>query len=316
MVLLLLCTASCSYKKEKPEDGALTKIQVNLKQYDMVSFYDIFDDVDIINLETTENSLIKNITKIRVLNDTIFLLDHSHNGRLLMFDTQGKFIKKVGEQGGVPNEYIDLADFLVDVKNHRLFLLSGVGNCMFEYSLDGYFNRKIKLPLLESGAYGEMTLVNDDTLAFWTSHIYHIKYYSISQNKILNEGFHDTEKDVFSEYIFPADNYYCGALTNTVYSFNNGEFQTSFSWDFGKDNNKAIKLPNFNDRKTIIEFGEKVFNSEIVNYVIILQGINSNYYYAQLCIKKETYNLFYDRKNQKTLYFKKTTEGAMMHPIF
>lgn len=73
-----------------------------------------FEDVKYIVLETNENCLIGQIKKIKFRRNNIFIYDREISNSLFMFDMNGKFIRKIGNRGKGPNEYITMEDFDLD----------------------------------------------------------------------------------------------------------------------------------------------------------------------------------------------------------
>ena len=117
---------------------------------------EIAEEVDMVKLETTENSLIKEIRDVEILNDHYFIY-HDVYSEVLMFDLNGQFIKKVGQIGRGPGEYIALTQIVVDNENRRL-LINTRGIMIFDHN--GIFVEHIKL---EKGSPTSM-LVRDKQL--------------------------------------------------------------------------------------------------------------------------------------------------------
>jgi hypothetical protein len=174
-----------------------------LEQLNTISFYDIFETIEIISLETKDESLIKEITKVRIFDDYIYIYDRSYSGRLIVYDSNGNYIRKIGIKGEGPDDYIDISDFSLDEKSKKIIILSSIANCLIEYTFEGNFIRKVKLPQIENGTYSKMTIINKDTIAFWTSkeNAYYLKYYSINSDVIVNEEFVEERKDIFCQYV-------------------------------------------------------------------------------------------------------------------
>ena len=110
------------------------------------SFYDNVSEYGILQLETTEESLLSNILKIRVYNDRIFILSGLSDSRLLAFDKDGKFITEVGRRGRGPAEYVKLHNFEIDPTGGELLLLDKAGKKILIHGLDGAFRREVEIP--------------------------------------------------------------------------------------------------------------------------------------------------------------------------
>jgi hypothetical protein len=102
--------------KTMPQNGSAETIaipDIDDKEY-CISAHELFDTISIVPLETTEQSIIGVVTKIKILNDTIFVLDNMKAKSLTMFTMKGKFIRKIGNIGNGPGEYVEPTDFFVD----------------------------------------------------------------------------------------------------------------------------------------------------------------------------------------------------------
>jgi hypothetical protein len=74
----------------------------------------IIDKYKYIRLESNNESLIGEITKIRTYNDKIIILDKRFAKAVFIFDTTGKFIDKINKQGKGPGEFVSIFDFDID----------------------------------------------------------------------------------------------------------------------------------------------------------------------------------------------------------
>ncbi len=92
-----------------------------------------------IPLETNDESLITGIRKIAKSDDYIFILDTL--GTLNVFNTQGKFLRKIGQRGQGPGEYTVLTDFAVDTKNKTVYINSV--DRLLSYDFEGNFKRDV-----------------------------------------------------------------------------------------------------------------------------------------------------------------------------
>ena len=134
LVCLVLVSCSSSTKKEDPKAA---KECTELIRNEMVFVVDIdntpkekalylsdyFKNVQSIALEDVENGLIGKISKLIVLNESIFILDSSIAHCLFVFNREGKFIRKIGRIGKGPGEYSNLSDFTIDLDHNIIYVL-------------------------------------------------------------------------------------------------------------------------------------------------------------------------------------------------
>lgn len=164
-----------------PSDNAVEYVDVNgdkipkilvekIQKRTEIKFTDWFEDIRLIQLETTENSLI-GFTMRKYVGEEYIVISTAGHG-ILLFNADGKFIRTIAPHGGGPGEVIDAnRNIFIDEKNHKL------------YSTDGQIHRdkalcvdiksgEIKyIPYLNTG--GEFSvrdlIVIDDTLMYCTT---------------------------------------------------------------------------------------------------------------------------------------------------
>jgi len=101
----------------------------------------IVDNFSFVELETNDNSLLQAVDKVIIKDDLIFVLDKDGNNQVLVFDINGKYIRKIGNIGAGPGEYQNVSDFCID--NNLIYILSDLS--LYVYNHDGIFLEKIKL---------------------------------------------------------------------------------------------------------------------------------------------------------------------------
>ena len=309
-LILCFCLISCEDKVENK-----TILSVDLEDITNPSIYDLFANIDIISLETTNESLIKDISKVKYYKGKYYILDRPLY-RILIFDDKGRYVNKIDNRGDGPNQYIDISDFDINKNTDQIVLLSAVSNSLSYYKIGGCFVNKIKLSKFGL-AYKSLQYINNDTIAFWTLYYENrMKYYSVKKDKIVYEDFPEERKDVFCRNEFQMKGFLCRGLSNTVYSLKNGKTEKSYTWDFGENNDLSdLSIPIKSDYKAIVKFGTDVYSSAIVNYVFNIHGQNDQYIYTNLIVKNKGINIFYDKKNNRSHVFNKTKEGATVYPI-
>ena len=312
MISIFFFLSCTGWKDKKNMESDI--ITVNLDERDEISTKDLFSEIQLIPLETTPESLIRNITQIKFFEDRYYIHDYSRS-QIFVFDREGHF---QFEKGNGPGEYLNLTDFAIDTTRRNLVVLCAVSNALFFYDLGGKFIEKKKLPEI-AGAYNSLQFQNKDTIAFFTYDYDHrLKFYSLSRNEILDEYFPEDIKDVFCRGVFPFPHAFRRSLTNTIYSLSGATFTELYRWDFGDLNNDIEKLefhPNMS-KQEIIQYAKDVYSSKSVNYIIDSQGQNSRYRYAMVVRQNKYIQLFYNRKNHDLLQFERTKEGLQLYPIY
>jgi len=83
----------------------------------------LYKGIRTILLETNDSCLVGEINKMQVYDQFIFILDNSIAKSLLVFDREGRFIRKIGRVGGGPGEYVEPTDFTLDTENRTIYVL-------------------------------------------------------------------------------------------------------------------------------------------------------------------------------------------------
>lgn len=292
-----------------------TKIIVDLDMRDEPLSSLFFSKMQLIPLETTSESLIREISKMVVFENRLYVWDYTL-ATIFVFDESGHYLYKLAKKGHGPGEYIDLSDFFIEKDRREVWVLSAVGQCIHQYSLEFDYIGKIELPQLER-AYKSMSQISSDTIAFWTfDYRNRMKFYSLSKNQIIYEDFPEERKDIFCRYEFFMDRRLCRALTNQIYTLDSAKTEPIYCWDFQEKNNQieGLKLPEKIDEA--VKFGQDVYASRNVNYVFTLHGANEKYRYALLVVKNRYLNVFYDLGSQKSYVFEKTKDQIALYPIY
>lgn len=292
-------------------------IAVDLEERDEVSTKDLFSDIQVIPLETTPKSLIRDITQIKFFESRYYIHDYRRS-QIFVFDREGRFQFALNEKGDGPGQYLNLSDFAIDTAHRNLVMLCAVSNALFFYDLEGKFIEKKRLPDI-AGAYSSLQFQNKDTIAFFTyDYDNRLKFYSLSKDKIIDEYLHEEKKDIFCKDVFPFPHSLCRSLTNTIYSLSKATLTELYHWDFGNLNNDIEKLefPSGRNQQEKIQYAKDAYSSKSVNYVIESHGQNSRYLYAMVVRKNKYIQLFYDRKEHDLLQFERTKEGLQLYPIY
>ena len=117
-----------------------------------------------IELELTDESLI-NPNRIQriILEDNIIIVVEAGpgEGKILVFNTDGKFLRSIGSRGQGPGEYTGIKNVALDGKNKRIYIISYPK--IICYDLDGKFIKESTQPI-QSNIYQDINYINDALL--------------------------------------------------------------------------------------------------------------------------------------------------------
>lgn len=300
-------------------DSAYPIIEVDLNKCKNISIKSLFSAIQLIPLETKAESLIKELSKIEYFENNYFILDEALS-RITVFDENGKYKYSIDHSGNGPEEYINISDFIINKKNRTIELLSSVNNTIYIWNVkDGSFREKVILPFLENGAYKSFMLQSPDVWVFWTfDYENRIKYIDNKSHKIVYECFPEQSGDIFSPYEFSNKNKLCRSLNPRVYNFTESGIDIDYEWRIKGLNNElhSKNMDQFQTKKQVLDYAKSIFNSEIVDYVIIRQGESAIYQYMQLIRKNKRFSIFRDKRNENIYVFDKTKENVTINPYY
>lgn len=114
-ILLIVLVTSCN----KIIDISDKTLYSDLDHYQSIPTERLFSKIEIIPLETNEQSLIQRISKVIEYNSCLYILD-SRQKAILIFDKTGKFISKIHTVGRAPSEYSLLYDIAINTYSETL----------------------------------------------------------------------------------------------------------------------------------------------------------------------------------------------------
>jgi hypothetical protein len=129
-IFLILLVSSCINEKTQVIDVDYQKISNRLEVY-----------IDtIICLETNDNSLIGEVTKIKYYKNRYFVLDQLVSKNLFQFNIKGKFLSKL-PRGKGPEEIMDPVELFIDKERELILVWDQGSKRIFEYDIDlNYLN--------------------------------------------------------------------------------------------------------------------------------------------------------------------------------
>ncbi|MDR2425382.1 MAG: 6-bladed beta-propeller [Prevotellaceae bacterium] len=137
LAFALLLSISCSHGTTKHN-----LIPIYIEPDKVMEAYDIAGDVetewDIVPLETTDDCLISQISRVIFQNEMYYILDNT--SMIYLFNSSGKYLRKLDRKGQGPGEYLSIFSFDVignevwvsDVNRRRLLIYDSLFNFIGE----------------------------------------------------------------------------------------------------------------------------------------------------------------------------------------
>ena len=164
-ILIYILAAILAISCNKTIDIKSKTIYSNLDHEHSIPTEKLFSKIEIISLETNEQSLIQSISKVIEYDSCLYILD-SRQKAILIFDTTGKFISKIHTVGRATSEYFLLYDIAINTYSKTLDALDPMGK-IITYDLKGNYISSIHLPHPPM-AYHHISILNKDSILLHT----------------------------------------------------------------------------------------------------------------------------------------------------
>lgn len=142
-ILLLFIIASCGKKAEIPDYGVPKDMDVESLSISFESarngllYSNLYSEVSYIPLETSDQSIIGEISKLEIANNGDLIIFDMPMQSIVRFDSNGKFICRIGKQGNGHGEYGMPIDMVYDKNTDNVVVLDTSSGKLLWYDLDG-----------------------------------------------------------------------------------------------------------------------------------------------------------------------------------
>ncbi|ADV43355.1 6-bladed beta-propeller [Bacteroides helcogenes] len=245
-LLLIFCTfwACRPVSEEKDSFKEIEKIVINPQVIDnQLDLSEILSDsLDVIALETRDECLISEIDHLEYYKDMIFVSDRV-NKKILVFTSNGRYLKSIGKQGAAPGEYVSLGDF--SFKGDSVVVQDRYKKNYIIYDLYSTSYREVPYNVFhwEMISFGDcMSLVSNNIESSYGN--YNLFEFNLNTAKILGKKLpfkeKDTEKSTFGlkRYASKCDDeaMLIYPLNDTIYTVKKDEIFPSYVISFTERN--------------------------------------------------------------------------------
>jgi hypothetical protein len=299
-----------------------------LNRNDRPSVPDIFEKIEIIPLETTNNSLLdfrsSSPNKTIKHNDCIYFLEIDR-AMISVFTSDGKFLRRLDRKGRGPGEYLSINDFIVNRFTNNLEILSPELRCIFVYDLETFKPiETIPLPA-DLPAVHQFHNLTPDVYAL-VSYAGDVKlfFYSVKDGKtmeanyFLPEWFNNNTGYVSSRdytfYVYNDELCFEQMYNGQVFTLSpdNYELIPRYSWDMGKHSFSPSVLPGNESADYYMRTTRDISMSFAILFQIFQE--NSRYYITRFRFKNRYKHLIYKKETQDYLLFETFAEGGQFIP--
>lgn len=250
ILILSLVALSCQIEQNKDKNRIVTFDLKKLPKVTSIKLSDLgFVDIEYIPLESNEQSMISGtddlITRNKlVIGERDYLIQRFTT--ILEFQTDGRYITRIGTKGRGPNEFTAVHDVNINETNQDIYLLARWQKKFFVYSENGKLIRTFQIPFSPS----EFHFIEDKILCYSENHMGDIQnsYTLIDTNGKVIKYFPN-------KYPFKNHDAYGISAENLFYRFDNKLFKKEVYSDtiYLYDNENFI--PHM-----VIQVGEKLLS--------------------------------------------------------
>lgn len=257
LILVIIFGGACSVPKR---DLPLLPVEITDLSSCSDSLY--FSNYQMIFLETNDSSLIKDISKIVICDDKIFISDITQN-QIFAFNPEGQFLYSLFKQGRGPGECISLSD-MARINDSLLILYADTPSKFMFYTPQGILTHEYHCPKLLfygiAGCENQIACINGRSmdmenylslLTYDSTEIQTTKRIPLPQYDICNI-FSAGSLILQSQSVLFTRRY-----DNTIYQLTKDGYTERYLPDFGKYNFPKEYLNQ--------KMSEKAFSEEIVN---------------------------------------------------
>ena len=193
----LIIFTGCTAKKQSSDEVITIDVTASYPKKELI--LQDFMDVEYIPLETTDEFLCRG--RVLAVGEKIVLVENTAiDGEILLFDRNGKGLKKINRRGQSGEEYTNIHDVILDESNEEIYINDGSRKEIFVYDLNGKFKRVLNHK--DDTMYPTVGNFNDAGLIWWNSS------FEFNPNAIEMPSFYVTSKHdgtITQEIVIPIE---------------------------------------------------------------------------------------------------------------
>ena len=316
--VLLLFSCSKESRNIHPERPSIPTIMGKNIDYSLNKnvhndFYDFVDSIEIILLETKEQSIIGTVSDIHIIADKVLVTDMFKAKTIIVFDKDGKYLYSIGKTGKGKGEYQQMNS--VNITEDYVDVCDLVGRKVCRYGNEGEFFKELVFP---TDVYvSDFIEVNENSyiLVYQTyekSHPFRIEF-TDSLFKVKNTAFPFTNTREFPvATISPMEQGHYSVyydLCDTIYDMSESGITPLYTLGLYKNNevndyidetatlNKKQFLKEWNsDKKDIIK---NFYFYQMPNHLFAMYRFGSEIYYSIIDKSNNTVHTTFGQNTQQ-----------------
>jgi len=185
------CETKTGNEFEK-EDFTVISIDESIPETGILDSF--IDSIKYIPLETNKESMIHSITRFEVIDEKIVIFDKPGKS-VLVFNSEGRFLHKIGKIGTGYDEFLDIRSIATDESKNRIYLFDQMQSAVLEFDIAGNF---IDKTYFNNIFFSYFKKSNDKIYCFMHNRPYKRNFYDLicfEQNEVEKMYFPFSKKD-------------------------------------------------------------------------------------------------------------------------
>jgi len=226
MSIILYCAISCTPTQIYRDEKLSYIVWDSLENTDFL--VEPYTSLEFVKLETNDNCVLNEISKIEVDDSLIFIADYMQ--RLYLFHDDGSFVCRIGSKGGANNEYVTMFDFILNREKKQVYVVDSSKGEVVVYDYNGRhlenkhfdptaLSHSVKVALVDDNSFATINFNSPDeksNFTIWDTESQrvtdYIEYISIGNVRSHNEVGRMTYQS--SKLLL------CAELSDTIYTCN------------------------------------------------------------------------------------------------
>lgn len=278
--ILIFFLISC---RNDSETKPVHLISVDINKSESLDISETANITNIVNLELTDNSIIKEISKIYVTDQFILIVDLIKSEIFIFNKYNGEFIRNIGQKGQGPGEYIMFNDVFFEEDSQFIYAHERIKKNMMIYNLSGDLINELPCQYWFRGF-----CKNKD--GFWVYSCYPEENPEGYALMLLNDSLTERIEGFLPQRsFFPTVNgprfikdtndifYFIYPFNNVIYQLRNGEPHPYFQIDFGGRTLPYEKIRRMSDP---IEYNDLIYNYDYLGDIVNPHIVNNKLYFS------------------------------------
>lgn len=321
---ILVALEGCQEKSVNKTSAEYLKINVNINNARIIPAKQWFSSIELIPMETNEESLIGQWKKAIFHEENFFILD-SKQGVIFIYNANGDYLlSSSSKKGQGPEEYMSILDFDINKETNTIEILDASNYKIKKYDREFNYLSSWTLPQ-DLLPFSRFKILSHDRYAF---------YYGPSEKDTESIRIFSAHEEQVIKKLRPhpfAIEDVISTQGNPFYEFNN---QLFFTYTYPNNELYKIELKDWDIKKVVeYNFGKCTFTPDVMpdhrmrdffqnnrnKYVFITNKYeNNNYYLAFTYFKDDMYVIRYNKqtKNQEVISWKFSDGGMLLPPAF